>query len=61
MRFAIALADISGGCLHRFLINIGDREPRAFFSEGNGQLPANAACGTGDQYALILESHVLSP
>jgi hypothetical protein len=61
MGFAIALADISSGCFHRSLINIRDCQPRAFFSEGDGQLSANAAGGTCDQYALILESHVRSP
>jgi hypothetical protein len=61
MRFAVALADIGSGCFHRGLIDIRDCQPRAFFCEGNGQLSANAAGGTGDQYALILESHLRSP
>jgi hypothetical protein len=59
--FAVTLSDISSGCFHRVLINIGDCQPRAFFCEGNCQLSANAACGTRHQYALILESHVRSP
>ncbi|MNR18786.1 hypothetical protein D3C85_1355330 [compost metagenome] len=40
-------------------IDIGQHDPRALSGEGTGNRLANARCGSGDQYHLVLELHAL--
>src|SRR5262249_59882752 len=52
-----ARIDLTSRCISRFLIEICNRNLRALPGENNGDVLADATCGSGDDGNLVLETH----